>query len=42
MVDKITTGIRGLWARSLPGMAGLQWPVRRSTAFSGRQKHPCR
>ncbi|MBP3981695.1 diguanylate cyclase AdrA [Acidovorax sp. JG5] len=22
MVDKITTGIRGLWARSLPGMAG--------------------
>jgi len=32
MVDKITTGIRGLWVRSLPGMAGAAVI---STAFTG-------
>ena len=33
MVDKITTGIRGLWARSLPGMAGAAVPGAASTGF---------
>jgi len=37
MVDKITTGIRGLWARSLPGMAGA---AAASTAITGFQWAP--
>lgn len=35
MVDKITTGIRGLWARSLPGMAGAAVA---GAAFNGFQR----
>ena len=37
MVDKITTGIRGLWARSLPGMAGAAVA---GAAFNGFQWAP--
>ena len=37
MVDKITTGIRGLWARSLPGMAGAGVA---GAAFNGFQWAP--
>ena len=37
MVDKITTGIRGLWARSLPGMAG---GAVAGAAFNGFQWAP--
>ena len=36
-VDKITTGIRGLWARSLPGMAGAAVA---GAAFNGFQWAP--
>ena len=37
MLDKITTGIRGLWARSLPGMAGAAVA---GAAFNGFQWAP--
>ena len=37
MVDKITTGIRGLWSRSLPGMAGAAVA---GAAFNGFQWAP--
>ena len=37
MMDKITTGIRGLWARSLPGMAGAAVA---GAAFNGFQWAP--
>ena len=37
MVDKITTGIRGLWVRSLPGMAGAAVA---GAAFNGFQWAP--
>ena len=41
MVDKITTGIRGLWARSVPAMLGGGWWARCWRACTGRPTPPC-